>query len=184
QVRKIHARNEEDCAHGAPKGSERAVQFAGDVVFERHGNQTVFVSATRVGKFHAEVQVGRDAHGVIERLLQRHTWLQATDQGHDVAPVARFIEVQGLEKVHLRTGSESGAEIERLRQNAYHGDRLSIHIYFLADDGGVGIELPLPKRIGKQGDGMGAGAAVVRAKQVAKKGLHSKNLKEIADHHQ
>src|SRR6185437_2339135 len=87
-------------------------------------------------------------------------------------------------KVHLRTGSESGAEIERLRQNAYHGDRLSIHIYFLADDGGVGIELPLPKRIGKQGDGMGAGAAVVRAKQVAQKGLHSKNLKEIADHHQ
>src|SRR6185312_16614122 len=87
QVRKIHARNEEDCAHGAPKGSERAVQFAGYVVFERHGNQTVFVSATRVGKFHAEVQVGRDAHGVIERLLQRHTWLQATDQGHDVAPV-------------------------------------------------------------------------------------------------
>ena len=61
-----------------------------------------------------EVQSGidRGQAGVVESLGCRRARLQAAEEGDDVAPIARLVQVKRGEDIDLRAGRKYGAEVE------------------------------------------------------------------------
>src|SRR5262249_14820839 len=94
QVREIYACDEQNGSDGAPQCDQRAPEFAGDVIFQRAGNQVAFVASQGLRVFGVEVNVGRDAVGVVKGLGNGHAGLEAANEGDNIAPHAFSIEIK------------------------------------------------------------------------------------------
>ena len=109
---KVHARYQQNCAHGAPQSNQRTTQLAGNVVLERYRNEIPFITAQRVGIFHVEVHAWCNALGIVESLRHSHTGLKAAEEGDDVPPIVLFHQIERGGEIYPRPGRKHRTKIK------------------------------------------------------------------------
>ena len=81
-------------------------------------------------------------------LAHRDARFETANDGERVAPAVGFLaEGKGKIEIDVAAGSEDRSEIERRRQDAYHGDRLIVENERAADKSGVGAKAPGPEAV-------------------------------------
>src|SRR3954469_9206351 len=155
-------------------------QFAGDVVLEWLRNEVAFIAAQRLGVFHIEIHIGCDTIGVIQRLGDCRIRFETPNKRDNVSPIALLVKAQRDKKINLRAGRKHSSKVKALGQYSDNSDWPSVEFDGLTDDGRVGVELTLPKSVGKHGYRR-RGTRFFAGKESSQRWLCSEDLKKVAD---
>src|ERR1043165_4711526 len=109
-------------------------QLPSNIILERLRNQIPFVAAQRLRKFHIEINIRRDAIGIVQRLRHCHAWFHPANQCENVSPIALLVKIYWHKEINLRSWCKHSSKIEARGQNPNDSDWLSVEFNSLTDD--------------------------------------------------
>ncbi len=128
----------------------------------------------------APVEPGKEGDGLVLRLRNGHSRVEAADERERVALHADVVHELRGEEIDPCAGGEDRAKVEGLGQYSDDGDRRVVERDRSSDDRAVAPELPLPEGIGQHYDGGVAFHGLLQGEVASECGLDAEDVEEVS----